>query len=102
MSALGHKRTSRHVRFMSALPPKAEAKGSLMMPSLKPSVMSASQINATIVTDRHQRAFEVKIIAAIAAIWALSLLSLAFSLPPEFLRPTDPDDEAAEKPKIDA
>jgi hypothetical protein len=23
MSALGHKRTSRHVRFMSALPPKA-------------------------------------------------------------------------------
>jgi hypothetical protein len=28
MSASGHKRTSRHVRFMSALPPKADIEGS--------------------------------------------------------------------------
>ena len=29
MSALGQKRTSRHVRFMSALPPKADIAGAI-------------------------------------------------------------------------
>jgi hypothetical protein len=30
-------------------------------------------------------------VAAIAAIWGLSLLRLAFTLPAEFISPTDPD-----------
>ena len=37
------------------------------------------------------------IVAAIAAIWALGLLSLAFTLPLEFLSPADPDDPGPEK-----
>jgi len=37
------------------------------------------------------------ILAAIAAIWALSLLSLAFTLPLEFMSPPDNDNRAAEK-----
>jgi hypothetical protein len=53
------------------------------------------------VTDRHQN-YDVKIPAAIAVIWGLSLLSLAYSLIPEFTRPGDADDGAAEKPKIAA
>jgi hypothetical protein len=40
---------------------------------------------------------DVIIVAAIAAIWALSLLSLAFTLPAEFISPTDPNDKAIEK-----
>ena len=39
---------------------------------------------------------DVIIVAAIAAIWGLSLLSLAFTLPAEFISPTEPDDEAIE------
>jgi hypothetical protein len=42
----------------------------------------------------------VKILAAIAVIWGLSLLSPAYSLIPEFTRPADADDSAAEKPEI--
>jgi hypothetical protein len=38
----------------------------------------------------------VEILAAIVVIWALGLLSLAFTLPPEFWQ-TDPDDNATEK-----
>jgi hypothetical protein len=40
---------------------------------------------------------DVTIVAAIAAIWSLGLLSLAFTLPAEFISPPDPDDEAIEK-----
>ena len=39
----------------------------------------------------------VIIVAAILAIWALGLLSLAFTLPLEFISPPDPDDHATEK-----
>jgi len=53
------------------------------------------------VTERHQN-YDVKILAAIAAIWGLSLLSLAYSLILEFSRPAAADDSAAEKPKIAA
>jgi hypothetical protein len=42
----------------------------------------------------------VKILVGIAALWALSFLNLALALPREFARPTDPDDDAAEQPKI--
>jgi hypothetical protein len=42
----------------------------------------------------------VKILVGTAALWALSFLNLALALPREFARATDPDDDAAEQPKI--
>jgi len=39
----------------------------------------------------------VTIVTAVAAIWALGLLSLAFTLPAEFILPADPEVEAAKK-----
>jgi hypothetical protein len=40
---------------------------------------------------------DVIIVVAIAAIWGLGLLSLALTLPPEFISPTKPDDKAIDK-----
>ena len=51
------------------------------------------------VTERHQN-YHVKILAAIAVIWGLSLLSLAYSLIPESARPAAGGDGASEKPDI--
>jgi hypothetical protein len=44
--------------------------------------------------------FNVVFIAAIAAIWALSLLSLAFALPFEWLRPSEPAEDASKKQSL--
>jgi len=41
-------------------------------------------------------AFGVTIVAAIAAIWAFSVLSLVFTLPHEFVAPADPEGETIE------
>lgn len=70
---------------------------------------ASGRLGHAIVTDRrqsvHGSAAEpcnvILIVAAIVAIWTLGLLSLAFTLPLEFISPADPDDkdtaEAAEK-----
>lgn len=42
----------------------------------------------------------VTLIAVIAAIWALSLLSLAFALPFELLHPSEPDEDASKKKNL--
>jgi hypothetical protein len=42
----------------------------------------------------------VTIVTAIAAIWALGLLSLAFTLPAEFILPADPEVGGKEKLRI--
>jgi hypothetical protein len=47
----------------------------------------------------RSEAFVVEIAAAVAAIWALGLLSLLFTLPAEFVAPSDPVADGARKPE---
>jgi len=44
----------------------------------------------------------VTIVTAIAVIWALGLLSLAFTLPAEFILPADPEIDATAENKNNA
>ncbi len=60
-------------------------------------VMWLSRSRCNVASRSVLELLDVIILAAIVAIWALSLLSLAFTLPIEFISPTDPDAEAIEK-----
>jgi hypothetical protein len=57
-------------------------------------VMPPSRIDAKLFAISVLDLFQVQLLVAIAAIWALGLLSLAFTLPIEFLSPPDSDDSA--------
>jgi len=46
---------------------------------------------------RIAEAFVVEVVAAVAAIWALGLLSLLFTLPAEILAPSTPVADGAKK-----
>ena len=59
MSALGHKRTLKHVRLMSALPPKAE-----IDLELYPSAASIAELCPDLVAETKRRHLSLRAIAA--------------------------------------
>ena len=78
-----------------------------MTPAL--AILGCRAFGHVTVTDARQSIQEVgsercgvTIVTAIATIWALSLLSLAFTLPAEFILPTDPEADATAKNKNSA